>query len=90
MKHWLMELKRLRNYMVHPPPAGGPGKPAVMLADQEALRPGDKSQSKGGRRPQSHSDSQAAVNPCFLHIFALLRLSGQGPSTLGRVCRLKC
>ena len=50
LKHWLMELMRLRNYMVHHPPAGGPGKLVVMLADLEALRPGDESQPKGSRR----------------------------------------
>ena len=74
-----MELKRLRNDMVHPLPAGGPEKPVVMLADLEALRPGDESQTKGSRRPQLHSDSQAAVNPRFLHVFVFLRLS------LGRI-----
>ena len=76
LKHWLMELMRLRNYMVHHPPAGGPGNLVVMLADLEALRPGDESQPKGSRRSQSHSDSQAAVNSWFFHIFVLLRLSG--------------
>ena len=69
MKHCLMELKRLRNYMVHHPPAGGPGKLVVMLADLEALRPGNESQPKKTPVPLRQSGSSEFLVPqhflCF-------------------------